>query len=202
MVLWTPFVTCGRFRSTIDYILLPSCWFEKIPNAKTFCLSVDNTSDHVPMQTDTDLPFISVLPLGGEVRQFTNIMKIRWNDCSSTEIDEKYVSPYIVCKNDLNELDFADSISIEELTKTLTEAIVTQPALRLLQSVQITRARSRTSGWLNTLRWPGKIIPLHLKPGKAMTLLIHVRFSIITSQLRLFIVQNFVTSSIRKSTRK
>ena len=127
MVLWTPFLTCGRFRSTIDYILLPSCWFEKIPNAKTFCLSVDNTSDHVPVQTDTDSPFISVLPLGGKVRQFTNIMKIKWNDCSSTEIDEKYVSPHIVFKNDLNELDFFYSISIS--IKTLTEAIVTQPAL-------------------------------------------------------------------------
>ena len=42
--------TCGRFRSTIDYILLPNGWFEKTSNAKTFCLSADNTSDHVPIQ--------------------------------------------------------------------------------------------------------------------------------------------------------
>ena len=40
----TFFSTCGCFRSTIDYILLPNCWFEKTSNAKTFCLSVDNTS--------------------------------------------------------------------------------------------------------------------------------------------------------------
>ena len=53
----TFFSTCGRFRSTMDYILLPNCWFEKTSNAKTFCLSVDNTSDHVPIQVDIDLPF-------------------------------------------------------------------------------------------------------------------------------------------------
>ena len=113
--------TCGRFLSTIDYILLPNCWFEKTSNAKTFCLSVDNTSDHVPIQVDIDLPFASVLPLGGEVQQFTHIMKIKWNDCSSTEIDEKYVSPLIA---ELNELDFSDSTSIEELTRNFTEAVV------------------------------------------------------------------------------
>ena len=52
-------------------------------------------------------------------------MKIKWNNCSSTEIDEKYVSPLIA---ELNELDFSDSTSIEELTRTLTEAIVRHSA--------------------------------------------------------------------------
>ena len=84
-------------------------------------MSVDNTSDHVPIQVDINLPFISVLPLGGEVQQFINIMKIKWNNCSSTEIDEKCVSPLIA---DLNVLDFSDSTSTEELIKTLTEAII------------------------------------------------------------------------------
>ena len=81
----TFFSTCGCFRSTIDCILSQNCRFEKISNAKTFGLSVDNTSDHVPIQVDIDLPFISVLPLGEEGQQFTDIMKIKWNDCSSTE---------------------------------------------------------------------------------------------------------------------
>ena len=48
-------------------------------------------------------------------------MKIKWNECSSTEIYEKYVSPLIA---DKSEMDFSDSTSIEGLTKTLTEAIV------------------------------------------------------------------------------
>ena len=84
-------------------------------------LDLDNTSDHVPIQVDIDLPFASVLPLGWKVQQFTHIMKIKWNDCLSTEIDEKYVSSLIA---ELNELDFSDSTSIEELTRNLTEAIV------------------------------------------------------------------------------
>ena len=59
----TFFSTCGRFGSTTDYILLPNCWFGKISNAKTFCLSVYNTSDHVPNHVDINLPFMSVLLL-------------------------------------------------------------------------------------------------------------------------------------------
>ena len=65
------FLTCARFHSNIDYILLPNCWFEKISYAKKdflfliFCFSVDNTSDHGPIQVEIDLPFSSVLPLGG-----------------------------------------------------------------------------------------------------------------------------------------
>ena len=46
------------------------------------------------IQEDIDLPFVS---------------------------NEKYVSPRIA---EVNELDFSDSVSIEELTKTLTKAIV------------------------------------------------------------------------------
>ena len=82
----------------------------------------------MPIQVDIDLPFISVLSLGEAVQQFTNVMKIKCNDCSSTEIYEKYVSALIA---DLSEMEFSDSTSTEELTKTLTEAIVlhsTSPA--------------------------------------------------------------------------
>ena len=95
--------------------------FKRLLMQKCFAyLDVDNTSDHVPIQVDIDLPFASVLPLGWKVQQFTH-MKIKWNDCLSTEIDEKYVSPLIA---ELNELDFSDSTSIEELTRNLTKAIV------------------------------------------------------------------------------
>ena len=36
---------CGRYRSTIDYILLPNCLLHNIVSAKTFDPHVDNTSD-------------------------------------------------------------------------------------------------------------------------------------------------------------
>ena len=38
---------CGRYCSTLDYILLPYCLLDKIVSAKTFELNVDNTSDHL-----------------------------------------------------------------------------------------------------------------------------------------------------------
>ena len=152
-------------------------------------MSADNASDHVPVQVEIDLPFISVLTLGEEVQQFTNIMKIKWNDCSSTEIDEKYVSPLIA---DLSEMDFSDSTSTEELIKTLTEAIV-HHSTSISPPLKHTNKKSKKSYFklLNTLSWPGQIIQLHFKTGKTVTLLIQVRFSIITSQLGLFIVQNY-----------
>ena len=104
-------------------------------------MSVDNTSDHVLIQVDIDLPFNSVLPLDEEVQQFTNIMKIKWNECSSTEIYEKYVSPLMA---DLSEMDFSDSTSIKELTKTLTEAIL-RHSTSLAPLPKRTRKKSKKS---------------------------------------------------------
>ena len=151
-------------------------------------MSVDNTSDNVPVQVDTDLPFISVPPLSEEVQQFNNI-KIKWNECSSTEIYERYVSPLTA---DLSEMDFSDSTSIEELTKTLTEAIIRHSA-SLAPPPKRTNKKSEKSYFK---------LPEHVKlakaktekrTGKTVTLLIQVTFSIITSQLGPLIVQNFVT---------
>ena len=68
-------------------------------------------------------------------------MKIKWNDCSSTEIGEKYVSSRIA---ELNELDFYDFTSIEELTKTLTEAII-RHSTSLAPPLKRTNCRSRKS---------------------------------------------------------
>ena len=39
---------CGRYRSTLDYTFVPNL-FNEIHSAKTFDLSVENTSDHLPI---------------------------------------------------------------------------------------------------------------------------------------------------------
>ena len=41
---------CGRFKSTIDYILLPDCLHDSIVPCKTFEETIENTSDHLPVQ--------------------------------------------------------------------------------------------------------------------------------------------------------
>ena len=144
----------------------------------------------MPIQVDIDLPFISVLPLGGKVQQFTNIMKVKWNYCSSTEIDEKYVSSLIV---DLNELDFSDFTSVEELTITLTETII-RHSTSLAPPPKCTNNKSKKSYFKlpENVKMARENHLLHLKPGKEVTLLIQVKFSIIISQLGQFIVQNCV----------
>ena len=40
---------CGRYRSTLDYIFVLNCLFNEIYSAKTFDLSVENTSDYLPI---------------------------------------------------------------------------------------------------------------------------------------------------------
>ena len=41
---------CGRFKSTINYILLPNCLHDSIASCKTFEQTIENTSDHLPLQ--------------------------------------------------------------------------------------------------------------------------------------------------------
>ena len=50
---------CGRYRSTIDYIFLPNCLFNSIVSVKTLELDIDNTSDHLPVQTSIILHDLS-----------------------------------------------------------------------------------------------------------------------------------------------
>ena len=44
---------CGRFKSTIDYIFLPNCLFDSIVSSKVFEQTIDNTSDHLPLNPIT-----------------------------------------------------------------------------------------------------------------------------------------------------
>ena len=50
------FSHCGRYRSPIDYILLPLCLESKIIESKTFELDFDNTSDHQPLFLELEYP--------------------------------------------------------------------------------------------------------------------------------------------------
>ena len=49
---------CGGYRSTIDYIFVPNCLFNGIYSAKTFDLSVENMSDHLPIMIKLNQPKI------------------------------------------------------------------------------------------------------------------------------------------------
>ena len=111
----------GRYRSTIDYIFLPNCLFDSIVSVKTLELDIDNTSDHLPVQTSIILPDLSFNKLSSvNNAESSSKNKILWSKFSHEEIHEKYVNRLL---SDLEyfEQDFCDSVSV---TENLTSLIV------------------------------------------------------------------------------
>ena len=72
---------CGRYRSTIDYILLPNCL-------------LDNIVDHLPIEVCLSYPDKSVDNATEDNIDISESKpKVRWYKCSSDEVDEKYSIP-------------------------------------------------------------------------------------------------------------
>ena len=68
---------CGRFKSTISYILLPNCLHHSIVSCKTFDQTIENTSDHLPVQLKvnydnscTALSFDNCSEMAAEIDKF------------------------------------------------------------------------------------------------------------------------------------
>ena len=80
---------CGRFKSTIDYILLPNCLSDSIVSCKTFEHVIDNTSDHLPITLEINYSFNKNAALFSENSSETSFKnKIRWSTFSFEEITE------------------------------------------------------------------------------------------------------------------
>ena len=119
--VYTYYSYCGQYRSTIDNIFLPNCLFNSIVSVKTLELDINNTSDHLPVQTFiilTDLSFKKLSSVNNAESSSKN--KILWTKFSHEKIHEKYVNPLL---SDLQyfELDVCDSVSV---TENLTSLIV------------------------------------------------------------------------------
>ena len=75
---------CGRFKSTIDYILLPNCLHDNIVYCKTFEQTIENTSDHLPIQLKINYHDNSCTALSfdscSEMAAKTD--KVRWSNYS------------------------------------------------------------------------------------------------------------------------
>ena len=84
---------CGRFRSTIDYILLPNYLRNKIIMSKTFDFDADNTSDHQPIilkldyKTQLSNDQLVVIPVSKQ--------KVHWSKFSQVAINTNYVDPLL-----------------------------------------------------------------------------------------------------------
>ena len=101
---------CGRFKSTIDYILLPNCLSDSIVSCKTFEHVIDNTSDHLPITLEINYSLYKNTALFSENLSETSFKnKIRWSNFSFEEITESYAVPIV---NDLELMSLQDYNSL------------------------------------------------------------------------------------------
>ena len=103
---------CGKYRSRLNYIFVLNCLYNEIYSAKTFDLSIENTSDHLPIMIKLNqLKIADCVKILDEVyctgpRSET---KIPWLKFSSEKIYEKYVTPLLADLSEFNICDFVDS---------------------------------------------------------------------------------------------
>ena len=113
---------CGRYRSTLDYTLLPSCLFDNILMVKAFDLEFDNTSDHVAIQLNVSY---SSRLLNEQDNQSTDShgfkQKVYWCRFSQEQINEKFVAPLL---SSLASVDHGDLNDVSRSTDKITKLIV------------------------------------------------------------------------------
>ena len=110
---------CGRFRSTIDYILLPNYLRNKIIMSKTFDFDADNTSDHQPiilkldyiMQLSNDQPV--VIPVRKQ--------KVHWSKFSQEAINTNDVDPLLF---DLSTLVWLETSHLNESVESISDLLL------------------------------------------------------------------------------
>ena len=107
---------CGRFRSTIDYILLPNYLRIKIIMSKTFDFDADNTSDHQPiiLKLDYKTQLSNDQPVVNPVRK----QKVHWSNFSQVAINTNYVDPLLF---DLSTLVWPETSDLNELVEFISD---------------------------------------------------------------------------------
>ena len=85
---------CGRFKSTIDYILLPNCLHDSIVSCKTFEQTIENTSDHLPIQLKINFYDNSCAALSSDncSEMAAKTVKVRWPNYSTETISTLYAT--------------------------------------------------------------------------------------------------------------
>ena len=85
---------CGRFKSTIDYILLPNCLHDSIVSCKTFEQTIENTSDHLPIQLKIYFYDNSCTALSSDncSEMAAKTVKVTWSNYSTETISTLYAT--------------------------------------------------------------------------------------------------------------
>ena len=110
---------CGRFRSTIDYILLPNYLHNKIIMSKTFDFDADNTSDHQPIILKLD--YKTQLSNDQPVVILVRKQKVHWSKFSQVAINTNYVDPLL---SDLSTLAWPETSDLNELVEFIIDLLL------------------------------------------------------------------------------
>ena len=110
---------CGRFRSTIDYILLPNYLRNKIIMLKTFDFDADNTSDHQPiiLKLDYKTQLSNDQPVVIPARK----QKVHWSKFSQVAINTNYVDLLLF---DLSTLVWPETSDLNELVELISDLLL------------------------------------------------------------------------------
>ena len=110
---------CGRFRSTIDCILLPNYLRNKIIMSRTFDFDADNTSDHQPIILKLD--YITQLSNDQPVVIPVRKQKVHWSKFSQEAINTNYVDPLLF---DLSTLVWPEASDLNELVEFISDLLL------------------------------------------------------------------------------
>ena len=85
---------CGRFKSTIDYILLSNCPHDSIVSCTTFEQTIENTSDHLLIQLKINFydDTCTALSFDNCSEMAAKIDKVRWSNYSIEIISTLYAT--------------------------------------------------------------------------------------------------------------
>ena len=110
---------CGRFRSTIDHILLPNYLRNKIIVSKTFDFDADNTSDHQPIILKLD--YITQLSNDQPVVIPVRKQKVHWSKFSQEAINTNYVDPLLF---DLSTLVWPETSDLNQSVEFISDLLL------------------------------------------------------------------------------
>ena len=140
---------CERYRSTLDYIFVPNCLFNKISSAKTFDLRVENTSDHLPIMiklNQSKIQDCAKILKEEYLNGPRSNTKILWSKFSYEKIYEKYmcVTPLLA---DLSEFDMCDFVDSEAADDKISQLLIDN-SLSLVPSVLSRNKKNTPRGYV------------------------------------------------------
>ena len=93
--LETYFSPCERYKSTIDYIFLPNCFYHSNVSCRTFDRDIESKSDHVLVKLQIVFSSDTHINTINDTYSYSGPkLKVNWSKFSQEEIERTYTTPY------------------------------------------------------------------------------------------------------------